>query len=69
MQLKVDIKNTNLVNRSVPAAMTFVVRVDQYLLAEIEQELVHRSRERSTRKHSTVNYKLASTDVALVVKL
>jgi hypothetical protein len=38
MQLKADSKNTNLVNRSVPAAMAFVARVDQYL-AEIEQEL------------------------------
>lgn len=38
MYLKADSKNTNLVNRSVPAAMAFVARVDQYL-AEIEQEL------------------------------
>jgi hypothetical protein len=42
MQLKADSKNTNLVNRSVPAAMAFVARVDQYL-AEIEQELDHQS--------------------------
>jgi hypothetical protein len=37
MQLKADSKNTNLVNRSVPAAMAFVARVDQYL-ARLEQE-------------------------------